>query len=549
MADSEQSPSQGPEWDEVARFLRSPGAFATARPLQVIETHISLVFLGDELVYKLKKPVRFDFLDFSTVELRRQACAEELRLNQRLAAGVYLGVVPVTVDPQGRLAVDGAGCPVEWMVKMRRLPQERMLDSLIEGRRAQPVDTTELASLLVRFYRNQSPVSISATDLTERMSKHIRANMSELLRPEHHLPEALVKRIHSRQLQFANFESDLFDSRIHGHHVIDGHGDLRPEHVCLEHPPVIFDCIEFNAEFRQLDVVDELCFLAMECERLHAKTLGDVLIAAYAKATGDTPEPRLLNFYKSYRACVRAKVAVLKATQDKATGTGSAGLARSYLELAYRDLGPASRQLCIIVRGLSGSGKSTIATSLSELLGLEIIQSDRVRGTLGKEWGPPVQAGLDYGSGRYSAAQRRDVYQRMFDLASAHMADGLSVVLDACFLRQGLQRHVHKLAQSIGVPLVIVNCHCPDAVAHDRVIARSREPGCLSEVLPEHLCDQKHDDEGTISDVPAMSIDTSVGAPSSHTLAIVRYLGQTLKPIPAPWRPREREAPNISKLA
>ena len=525
MLYKDETHSLDPSWAQVATFLRSNEAFPSDQAPRVIETHSSVVFLGEKVVYKLKKPVRFDFLDFSTAKKRHQACEQEVRLNRRLAPDVYLGSVPVTIDASGSLTIDGIGQPVEWIVKMRRLPHERMLDALIESRNTRSIDMTALTFVLTQFYRNAKPLPISVGHFLQRMIDHIRGNRHELLRPDYRLPITLVKRVHGRQLQFVNLERNLFEIRLKNKRVIDGHGDLRPEHICMEDHPIIFDCIEFNDEFRQLDVADELCFLAMECERMNAKKIGDEIIKSYSKATADQLPQTLIDFYKSYRACVRAKVASLRSLQPGAKEEEAVVLAKSYLQLADRSFGATSQPLCVMVRGLVGSGKSTIATSLAQALGMEILQSDSIRREMITE---SRQSGA-YGTGRYTSQNRMDVYERMFEFASALLCERISVILDACFIAQDLQHRVRALTETMGIKLLIVNCHCPDAVAIGRIVARSKEPGCLSDALPEHLISQKQDNEGVIYGTSALSIDTSVGTTTSHVRAIMRHIRRLLK--------------------
>ena len=509
-----------PTWCDVARFLRSKAAYPQQQAPEVIETHISLVFLTGSIVYKLKKPVHFDFLDFASREARHAACDQEIALNRRLAPDMYLGTVAVTVDAAGGFAIGGPGQPVEWLVKMRRLPRDLMLDALLSMGKGSSVNIKELSSVLINFYRKTTPLPMSMTSLVPQMLQHIRGNLSELSRPANQLPNHLVKRIHGFQIRFVHFEQSLFEARISSRRFVDGHGDLRPEHICMESPPTIFDCIEFNAEFRHIDTADELAFLAVECERLHARDIGDTILNECVTALDDQPPLRLIDFYKSYRACVRAKVAALRSSQAGVDWATSIQLATTYLNLADRCLGPTSRPICIIVRGLIGSGKSTVATALADILGMELLQTDIIRRDLISE---PAET-RRYGVGPYTAENRGVAYERMFEAAAALLSERVSVVLDACFLTHALQQRVYALTQSMGVSLLIVNCHCPVSVATERIIARAREPGCASEALPEHLTNQNGDDEGCISMAPILAIDTSLGTTDSHIVTIKEHL-------------------------
>jgi aminoglycoside phosphotransferase family enzyme len=292
-------------------FLRRPESYPN-RPqgVETVETHMSWVFLTDTHAYKLKKPVRYDFLDFSTLAARQQDCAEEVRLNRRLAASVYYGVVPLTVDPQGTLRLEGDGTPVEWLVKMRRLPAMRMLDYAIMHGTVRDTDVRHVGRLLARFYAQTPPVSITPAAYRRCLVASVQANRRELALPVYALPAALVEPVLAAQLMLLEQAPDLFESRVRAGRILEAHGDLRPEHICLEAEPVIIDCLEFNRDLRILDTASELAFLALECERLGASHVGDLILETYSEATGDRPPERLLTFYKGYHAGLRAKIAV-----------------------------------------------------------------------------------------------------------------------------------------------------------------------------------------------------------------------------------------------
>ena len=326
--------------EHKVRFLSQPKNYAE-QPLTVdaIETHMSWVFLTDEFAYKLKKSVRRDFLDFSTVEARFTDCQAELHLNRRLAPEIYLGLVPLTVDPLGNLALAGEGEVVDWLVKMRRLPQDCMLDWAIQHQTVREEDIRKVSRFLARFYQHLSPFDLTPSAYRLRVSGEIRAIMLELLRPSTGLPENRVQHIAAGLLAFLDRHPQLFDSRVHAGRIIEGHGDLRPEHICLKPKPAIIDCLEFKQEFRILDPVDEFAFLALECERLGAAWIGDLLLETYCNETGDRPPTSLVAFYKSFRAYLRAKIAIWH-THEPGKGTVETWKDRAlcYLNLAERHL-------------------------------------------------------------------------------------------------------------------------------------------------------------------------------------------------------------------
>lgn len=296
--------------DKVARLRKTSGYPERPQRINAIETHMSWVFMTGEHAYKLKKPVRYEFLDFSTLEARRYDCNEELLLNRRLAPDVYLDVVPLTIDDTGMISVQGHGEIIDWLVKMRRLPAERMLDFMIRHKTLQEADVRNLAHLLASFYQQCPSIKFIAMQYRQEYGRQVNANLDALADARHGLPETRLKVIHDVLSGFLRGEAALFDFRVEQGRIVEGHGDLRPEHVCLEPVPVIFDCLEFNYIFRVVDVVDELSFLAMECDLLGAPNVGLVLFEVYGGICSDIPPQRLINFYKSYRACLRAKLAI-----------------------------------------------------------------------------------------------------------------------------------------------------------------------------------------------------------------------------------------------
>lgn len=292
-------------------FLRQPTSFQeTTYRVEAIETHMSWVFLTDEHAYKLKKPVRYSFLDFSTKEARRHYCEEELRLNRRLAAEVYLGIVQLTLNSLGHLQLDGTGDALDWLVKMSRLPTHRMLDYCIKNGTAGPQDGYRIAAKLANFYRICPLIAIDRINYCDRFERQIEEIRNELSLPAYQLPLELIDGMCSAQRAALEQMADLFDERVKGKRIVEGHGDLRPEHISLEPEVPIIDCLEFSRDLRSVDTADEFAFLALECEWLGAPDFGNLLMRAYSEASDDWPNPSLIHFYKSCRASLRAMVAI-----------------------------------------------------------------------------------------------------------------------------------------------------------------------------------------------------------------------------------------------
>jgi aminoglycoside phosphotransferase family enzyme len=321
---------------QKVQFL-SQAANYSEKPTQieVIETHMSWVFLADQSVYKLKKPVKYEFLDFSTLTARYQNCLEEVRLNRQLAPNIYLGLVPLTVDAQGKLHLGTDGIPVDWLVKMRRLPAAGMLDDAIARGTVRLSDLRPVAELLARFYQTAPAVPLSAAAYRQTLEADLQASRQVLVSSEYGLPPEWIDRITDSQMMVLNAEPELFDRRVAENRIVEGHGDLRPQHICLKPEAAIIDRLEFNRTLRILDPADELAFLALECERLGAAWMGDFFLEVYGATTGDRPPQRLIEFYKSYRACLRAKLSLWHIREPGQPGPERwLNQARTYLHLA-----------------------------------------------------------------------------------------------------------------------------------------------------------------------------------------------------------------------
>jgi len=292
-------------------FLRQPASFPEqAYRVEAIETHMSWVFLTDGFAYKLKKPVRHDFLDFSTLEARRHYCDEELRLNRRLAPDVYLGLVALVLGADGHLQLDGEGDVIDWLVKMRRLPTQRMLDYMIKHGTANAQDIGRVAARLAGFYRACTPVAITPDEYRHRFLAHIDAHHRELIQPAYRLPVRRIDALCATLRETLRDMAASFDERIDAGKIVEGHGDLRPEHICLNPELSIIDCLEFSRDLRIADAWDEIGYLALECERLGARSLAETLMRNYRDLSNDRPAAALVRFYQAYRAMLRATISI-----------------------------------------------------------------------------------------------------------------------------------------------------------------------------------------------------------------------------------------------
>ena len=301
------------------------------------ETHMSWVFLAGDRVYKLKKPVRFPYLDFSTLDRREAACRAEFSLNRRLAPDVYIGVAPLTVSRQG-LSLGGEGRIVDWLVVMRRLDDRWVLEQVVRDGRLETAQLDRLIATLVRFYRRARPAFLSTGTHLAEWPRNLTLNRRVLLDPRFDLPSGLIRRIDRTQRRFVTERGDILAARVRGLRIVDGHGDLRPEHIWLDHEVRIIDCLEFNTRLRTVDPFDEIAFLTLECERLGAAWAGRYIRKGMGRGLRENFPPELFLFYRSYRATLRARLAIAHLFEAQPrTPEKWPRRARTYLAIAARD--------------------------------------------------------------------------------------------------------------------------------------------------------------------------------------------------------------------
>lgn len=323
---------------EKVRFLSHSATYSCA-PGQVVarETHMSWVFMAGERVYKLKKPVRFPYLDFSTLDRRGAACRAEYLLNRRLAPDVYLGVVPLTLSTSG-LAISGDGPVVDWLVVMRRLEESETLEAALHGGWLKPLQVDRLSATLGAFYAHAPRIALNPEQHVIGWQRALADNCRILFDRRLGLPQGAVERIAQAQRQFAARRSALLLGRIRARRFVDAHGDLRPEHIWLRKPVTIIDCLEFDPKLRALDPLDEIAFLHLECERLGGLWAANRIRRHLALALDDTPSSGLFLFYRSHRAMLRARLTIAHLLDvNPRTPEKWPRLARVYLTLAEAD--------------------------------------------------------------------------------------------------------------------------------------------------------------------------------------------------------------------
>ena len=325
----------GPTLDAKVSFLSQPDAYRPS-PGEVVrrETHMSWVFLVGERVYKLKKPVRFPYLDFSTLARREAACRAELRLNRALAPDIYLDVLPL-VDTGDGLSIGGAGAPVDWLVLMKRLDEHDMLDHRIAELHVEIALLDRLVAVLAQFYHAASPVFLSPAVHLADWKRSLAYNRRVLLNPRFGIPAGLVQRIDHAQRRFLDRHGHLITARLRHRRIVEGHGDLRPEHIWLGDTVRIIDCLEFNPRLRVVDPFDEVAYLSLECERLGAAWVGAFIERRMKRLLRDGPVEELFTFYRCHRATLRARLAIAHLLEEQPrTPEKWPRLAASYLALA-----------------------------------------------------------------------------------------------------------------------------------------------------------------------------------------------------------------------
>lgn len=324
-----------PSLSQKVAALRSLASYPPdEHPIEAIETHFAWVFLTRHYAYKLKKPIRHEQLELSTLSARRANCEREVQLNRRLAPHVYLGVVPLTVQHDQLIAVNGQGSVVDWLVWMHRLQGDRMLARAMLDGAIPPHSLELLGERLARFYAEQPPVHFTAEAYVARMRERMHSDVQDLAAPDLGLPPSLLAEAEAtQQAAFAAVRAELGE-RAKQHRIVDAHGDLRPEHIFLGPPVCVIDSLEFADDLRVMDAAEELAFLALECAVARRQIVAEAVVDAYKRSRGDNVSERLMSFYRSRRATVRAKLMAWHRRDPQYRTDRSAQRALSYLHFA-----------------------------------------------------------------------------------------------------------------------------------------------------------------------------------------------------------------------
>jgi aminoglycoside phosphotransferase family enzyme/predicted kinase len=444
------------------------------QPASVTETHVSVLFFVGDRVYKLKKPVSAGFLDFSTRELRLADCQREVELNRRLAPDIYLGVADVR-GPDGE--------PVDHLVVMRRLPAERRLAALVRSGQDVTHCLRQVAHVVAAFH-SSAPRSaeISASATVEAVLGRWKDNFVEMmpfvgpvLDPDtsSRVVELATRYLAGRRL--------LFDRRLAEGRACDGHGDLQADDVfCLDDGPRILDCIEFDDRLRYADVLADVAFLAMDLERLGADDAAQTFLSGYRELSGETFASSLADHYWAYRALVRAKVTCMRHLQGAPDAQAEAvrlfDLCRNHLERA--------RVRLIVVGGLPGTGKSTLAAGIADAKGWTVLRSDEVRKELAGLRSTD-RPGVAYREGIYGPSATEATYRELLERARVALSLGEAVVLDASWTDSRWRASAGDIAEATAADLVQIRCTVPAPVAVARLVARGRAGADPSDANPD----------------------------------------------------------------
>jgi len=469
--------------------MMQPGFYphAVQEPIQLIQTHCSYVLLTGDYAYKLKKPVDFGFLNYSTLEKRQHFCQEELRLNSIAAPEIYLEVLPITRDGD-QYQLEGTGEVVEYALKMRQFPQETLFSSMFERGELQQQHIVELGQVVAQYHA-QAATNDYISSFGE--VSQVRAAFDEnYQQTEKYVGIAQTQQQFDETKDYTdNFfreRTELFQNRVMNNFIRECHGDLHLRNICLWQDKVmLFDCIEFNEPFRFVDVMYDVAFAIMDLEARNGKELANIFLNTYIEQTGDYEGLQVLPLYLSRQAYVRAKVtsfllddpSVPQTAKQQATST-----AADYYRLAWEYTKPTQGKL-ILMSGLSGSGKSTTARLLARHLGAVHLRSDAVRKHLAGI--PLLQRG---GDELYTPEMNQKTYSRLMELGVMLARLGFSVILDAKYDKQQLRGEVIEKAIQYQIPLNIINCTAPAEILRERLVKRTGDVAdSTADLLPSQM--------------------------------------------------------------
>jgi uncharacterized protein len=474
--------------EQLIAFLESPTSYPHgAAEVRSIQTHISWVFIASPFVFKLKKPVNFGFLDFSTLDKRRHFCQRELELNRRLCPEVYLDVVPIYKTASG-FSFNAKGEIAEYGVKMRELPSGSFLSELLAKGFVGETEINRVISTLRRFYESQTPSpEIEQWGTPEKLEISTDENFAQV-QPfvEKTISAAAFEAIRHFTNQSYVANEKLFRDRIQEHRIRDCHGDLHLDHIHLTpEATTIFDCIEFNDRFRFIDIGNDLAFLAMDFDFEGRRDLGNLVLRNAAREFRDAKMLKITNFYKCYRAFVRGKVESIQAIEPETLEPEEhAQQATRYFRLALQYAVSGSKPLVLVIMGRVGTGKTTIAKQLASELDWPVFSSDEIRKTLA---GLPLteRTAPELRDKIYSAQMTQQTYKKLLDDGLASLPTHSGVILDATLSSPANRKSLRDACAKAGVHLQVLELDVDPGQIKRRLKARDETTDEISDARLE----------------------------------------------------------------
>lgn len=528
--------------EQLLPFLLNPNSYPhRPRRVRLVQTHSSFVFIVPPFVYKVKKPVNFGFLNFSTLEKRRYFCEREVEWNRRLSPKMYLGVIPISAKAGGFTFGEGDEV-VEYAVRMRKLSDRYFLDKRVERGEVRPEDLDRIVITLKQFYEAQHPTGeIEAWGRIDRLKISTDENFRQTETfIEHTLSRAAFEAIRFYTDEFYARRADWFESRIRERWIRDCHGDLHLEHIHLTPRALhIYDCIEFNDRLRYVDVANDVAFLAMDLDYEGRPNLARYFVARMAATLGDAGMARLMDFYKCYRAYVRGKVESLHGVAHAAPESEqqmSMERARRYFRLALQYAVAGSEPLALVVMGRIASGKSTLAKSLADELGWPVFSSDRVR----KEMAgfPLYERSSEAARSRlYSSEMTRKTYEKLLDAAAEQVRGHRSVILDATFAQRAHRGQLKARFGSRDIRFRVLEAQADDEAVKQRLQEREARPDQVSDARLQdfEMLTRLYEPPGELAGSHLLTVSTTPPLQATLALALKALVqAQAESPCPSP---------------
>jgi len=455
------------ERKEIIKFLNNPESYSRpVKKVKHIQTYISDVFLTGKFAYKIKKPVNYGYLNFTTLAKRKFFCQQELQLNRRLSREIYLEVLPIT-EKDGKLKLGGSGKPVEYILKMKEIPQQYLMNKLIGKNKITKRIFDKLAQIVANFHaRAETSKKISFFGSLKIINKNWQENFSQS-KPfiGKTIGSADWKFLKKSVEKFIKQNKKIFNQRIKEKKIKDCHGDLHKGNIFIAPEKIyVFDCIDFNKRFRYQDVISEIAYFAMEMDFAGKKELSSYFIDQYFKFSKDQKLINLLLFYKCYRAYIRGKVggfSLNNSDLSKKQKEANIKKVREYFVLAKKYAQEMNKSILVVGAGLPGIGRSTRLKFLAQKINAVILDSDIIRRQIKVI--------------TYDKKSKLKVYQKMIDSAEKYLRQGKNVILDATFSKKEYRILLDKLIKKTKPDFYFIEFYCSDKIARQRLEKRSKE--------------------------------------------------------------------------